>query len=105
MRISFFLLLITVLAALAPPATAQSDERCFAETGLCIAGPIRSFWDTNGGLPVFGLPISPQHDELVEGKPTTVQWFERNRLELHPENPQAYQVQIGRLGADRLAGQ
>src|SRR5690606_6059282 len=30
------------------------------------------------------------------------QWFERGRLELHPENPEPYTILMGRLGADRL---
>ena len=34
-----------------------------------------------------------------------MQWFERNRLELHPENARPYDVLLGRLGADRLAQQ
>jgi hypothetical protein len=30
-----------------------------------------------------------------------VQWFERNRLELHPENATPYDVLLGRLGAEQ----
>jgi hypothetical protein len=67
-----------------------------------MSGRIRVFWEQNGGLPVFGFPIGPQHEELVEGTPFQVQWFERNRLELHPENAAPYDVLLGRLGADRL---
>jgi hypothetical protein len=63
------------------------------------------FWERNGGLPVFGFPTTDQHEELVEGKPFQVQWFERNRLELHPENPPPYDVLLGRLGVDRLQQQ
>ena len=36
-------LLLVLLLGAAPAALAQSDERCFPETGFCIAGPIRSF--------------------------------------------------------------
>ncbi|MDW8234085.1 MAG: hypothetical protein RMJ54_14990 [Roseiflexaceae bacterium] len=82
---------------------AQLGERCFPETGFCIAGRIREFWERNGGLAVFGLPTSPQQEERIEGKTIQLQWFERNRLELHPENPRPYDVLLGRLGADRLA--
>ena len=39
---------------------AQAGRRCFPETGYCIAGPIRDFWERNGGLMVFGFPITPQ---------------------------------------------
>jgi len=86
-------------------AYAQTDQRCFPETSQCIAGRIREFWEQNGALSVFGFPITPQQEEQIEGKPFQVQWFQRNRLELHPENARPYDVLLGRLGADRLAQQ
>jgi hypothetical protein len=107
MRVRILIALIiplTLLAAFAP-GRARASERCFAETGYCIDGRVRSFWEQNGGLPVFGLPITPQRAEQVEGRPFQAQWFERARLELHPENAAPYDVLIGRLGADRLAQQ
>ena len=101
------IVLAAALLALAPAggAQAQSSQRCFSETGFCIDGRIREFWEQNGGLPVFGLPVTPQQQETIEGKALQVQWFERNRLELHPENARPYDVLLGRLGADRLAQQ
>ncbi len=98
-------LLVGLLSRPLSPATAQSGERCFAETGFCIAGRIRTYWEQNGGLPVFGLPITPQRAEVIEGQSLQVQWFERNRLELHPENAPPFDVLLGRLGADTLAAQ
>jgi hypothetical protein len=98
--------LVMLLIAFPPPSiAAQVGERCFSETGYCIAGRIREFWEQSGGLTVFGFPITPQQEELIEGRPFQVQWFERNRLELHPENQRPYDVLLGRLGADRLAQQ
>src|SRR5215210_1472362 len=112
LRISVFRYLsLAVLAAVlfaavpAGSAQAQTSQRCFSETGLCIEGRIREFWEQNGGLTVFGLPVAPQQQETIEGKSLQVQWFERNRLELHPENQRPYDVLLGRLGADRLAQQ
>jgi hypothetical protein len=96
-------LALTVL--LAPIASAQGDVRCFPETNQCISGRIRQFWEQNGGLPVFGYPTDTQHEIQIEGKPFQAQLFERNRLELHPENQRPYDVLLGRLGADRLAQQ
>lgn len=87
------------------PTHAQSGQRCFAEVPYCMSGRIREFWEQNGGLPVFGLPISPEQQATIEGRTFTVQWFERNRLELHPENPRPYDVLLGRLGDDRLQQQ
>jgi hypothetical protein len=98
--------LSALLGALLPSAAlAQGDQLCFAETNQCISGRIREFWEQNGGLPVFGLPIGPQELQTIEGQQLQVQWFERNRLELHPENPAPYDVLLGRLGADRLLQQ
>ena len=96
---------VTLLLAMLPLASAeaQTSRRCFAETGFCIEGRIREFWEQNGGLPVFGLPTGSQQEEQIEGNPLQAQWFERNRLELHPENARPYDVLLGRLGADRLS--
>lgn len=91
--------LIVLVVLLPSLGNAQTDERCFAETSYCITGRIREFWEAQGGLPVFGYPITPQRTEMIEGQPFQVQWFERNRLELHPENPPPYDVLPGRLGA------
>lgn len=82
---------------------AQSDQRCFLETGYCISGPIRRYWEQNGGLPVFGLPISPLQIETVESWTGPVQWFERDRLEDH--SAQGRGVLAGRLGVEYLERQ
>lgn len=100
------LALVAVLAAaagLAPAPAAAQGERCFSATGYCISGAIRRFWEENGGLAVFGYPLTPLQPETIEGQTLQVQWFERNRLELRPERPWPASVQLGRLGADHLA--
>jgi len=51
---------LLALFPLAAPAAAQTDQRCFSETGQCLAGPIQASWERNGGLPVFGFPITAQ---------------------------------------------
>lgn len=95
--------IVIALAALAPaaPARAQADARCFPETGFCISGAIRRYWERNGGLAVFGFPIAEQRTETVEGTWTgPVQWFERDRLEDHGNEGKG--VLAGRLGARAL---
>ncbi len=95
--------LLALLALGAPRgALAQQGERCFPETGFCISGRIRQFWEQNGGLPVFGFPLGPQAEEQIEGRTVQAQWFERTRIELHPDNQPPYDVLLGRIGVDAL---
>jgi len=100
----FLFVVVVVLGAL--PATnlrAQGEQRCFRETGQCISGAIRRYWEQNGALAVFGFPISPLRLETVENWTGPVQWFERDRLEDHTAEGQG--VLAGRLGVEYLARQ
>jgi hypothetical protein len=95
------LAMLAILALLtigAAPAGAQAAQRCFKETGQCIAGPILRYWERNGGLAVFGLPVTEQRIETVEGRTIPVQWFERDRLEIQADGA----ITAGRLGARAL---
>lgn len=74
----------------------------FAETGHNLSNAFLSYWLRNGGLAVFGYPIS---EEIVEtnaadGLQYTVQYFERNRFEWHPERRPQFNVQLGLLGVE-----
>lgn len=89
--------LATLLPVSATPVAAQ-DQRCFPETGQCISGAIRQYWERNGGLAVFGFPISGQFQATVEGRSLQIQWFERDRLEIQPNG----KVTAGRLGVEFL---
>ncbi len=97
-------LLLGLLGALAPARIAQSQtaQRCFSQTGFCVEGQFLDFWLRNGGLAAFGVPLTEQRPEEVEGQTLQVQWFERQRFELHPDNPPTYRVEIGRVGDERL---
>jgi hypothetical protein len=88
----------------APPA-ASGECQSFPETGHQVCGRLLSYWRENGGLPVFGYPIGPQQTVTIEGRPYQAQEFERNRLELHPENARPYDVLLGRLGDEVLRRQ
>jgi hypothetical protein len=88
--------------ALPSAASTQLGPRCFAEVRYCIDGRIREFWEQNGGLSVFGFPIRAQQGQTVEGQWLQVQWFQRHRIELHPNNAYPYDIELGRLGDDRL---
>jgi hypothetical protein len=103
-------LLLSAMAALlltsswATPARAQASERCFPETGYCVSGRFLEFWEQNGGLPVFGFPITPQQVQTIGGRELQVQWFERASFELRPENAPPYDVLLGDLGRRLAAG-
>jgi subtilisin family serine protease len=75
----------------------------FPQTGHTLRGTFLSYWGTNGGLPIFGYPTSEEFVERGEdGRDYTVQYFERHRLELHPENARPYNVLLSRLGDSSL---
>ena len=93
-------LLLGPLLALAQlaPAAAQT-EACFAETGFCVRGRFLDRWVNHGGLAINRYPITAERVETLEdGKQYTVQWFERVRMELHPENAPPNDVLLGQFG-------
>ncbi|MFL5733476.1 MAG: hypothetical protein ACJ78Q_09755 [Chloroflexia bacterium] len=73
-----------------------------APTGHSLGEPFLSYWRNNGGLGIFGYPISEPFDEVNADNSKTylVQYFQRNRFEFHPENKQPYDVLLGLLGRD-----
>jgi hypothetical protein len=92
-------------AALPPsssvPSLLQTEETrvYFAPTGQYLDGPFLSYWQSHGGLPIFGYPLTPAFRE----NGYLVQYFERSRFELHPENAGSpYEVLLGQLGKECL---
>jgi polysaccharide biosynthesis protein PslG len=66
--------------------------------------PFRSFWQQNGGLSVFGRPTSEQFQEVnqADGQTYWVQYFERQRMEWHPNEPNPrYRILLGLLGNEQ----
>lgn len=91
--------------AFAPVTVASAGSFLFSQTGQALAEPFLSFWQRNGGLATFGYPLSQPFELLSDqdGRPYVVQYFERARLEFHPENPPAYQILLGHLGREYLS--
>jgi hypothetical protein len=91
---------------LQPPEALEtpSNPRCFPETGQCVDGRFRQFWESNGGLAVFGFPTTEARYEINRdmGHIYLTQWFERTRFEYHPKHAAPYDVLLGRLGDERL---
>lgn len=73
--------------------------------GSCISGRFYEYWRQNGGLPVFGYPLTAEFEQSTPEGMFTVQYFERQRFELHPEKARPYDVLLGRLGDEILRRQ
>jgi hypothetical protein len=88
------------------PSRTLPGATFFPETRHTISGRIAEYWQANHGLSTFGYPLSEPMQELsqADGKTYTVQYFERTRLELHPENAGTrYEVLLGLMGREALA--
>ncbi len=102
----------------APPAWAieraspKPGCRYFPETGHNVCGAFLRYWETFGGptdrdrILRFGYPLTEEYfaPELGQNGVTT-QWFERARLELHPQGtiPDRFDVLEGHLAREILA--
>lgn len=66
----------------------------FNQTGYTVQGDFLRFFQSYGGEASLGLPLTAEM--IVDG--WRVQYFEKGRLELHPENEPAYRITVGWLG-------
>ncbi|HEU5014778.1 MAG TPA: hypothetical protein VFT66_19815 [Roseiflexaceae bacterium] len=82
------------------PFISTPTNHYFAETGYGVRGAFLQFWQQHGGLAIFGYPISNEVQEtLDDGKVYTVQYFERARMEIHPELANTpFTTQLGLIG-------
>ena len=81
------------------------DRVYFPQTGHSLKEEFLKFWQREGGLALFGYPISEELPEInpADGKVYTVQYFERARFEWHPtEAGTPGQVQLGLVGKQAL---
>jgi hypothetical protein len=78
-------------------ATLIEGPRCVfvSDTKHNVHGAFLFFYLSHNGVENFGAPLTEAFME--DGR--VVQYFERARFELHPENPEPYRVQLGLLGA------
>lgn len=84
-----------------PPFSSTPGHLYFPATGHSLQNGFLAYWQSHGGLPIFGYPISEEFSEKNpdNGNTYTVQYFERARFEYHPEfKGTAYEVELGLLG-------
>jgi hypothetical protein len=77
-----------------PSQTASARSECFQETGHRVEGEFLDYFEANGGTDAFGLPRTEQFAQ--DG--LTVQYFQRARMELHPEREPDERIQLSLLG-------
>ena len=79
---------------------------------IFLCPPFRDYYYANGvefdrqpgvapaeSLALFGLPLThPKMETNSSGDTVLTQWFERARIEYHPNKPQPYKVLLGLLG-------
>ena len=87
-------LLVGSVAATQPQAPG-GNCRYFAETGHYLCDEFLIYYDTRGGLEIFGYPLTEAFVDPVRS--LRVQYFQRARMELHPDEPEPYRVLLGLL--------
>lgn len=94
-KVRIFFILAVILGLLLPqPGLAQGKRQYFEETQHWVEDEFLDYFNSHGGLEIFGYPISERFDD----QGLTVQYFQRARMEWHPNNPDPYKVQLGLLG-------
>ena len=100
----YLLIIVMIVVALLGnvPATYSqaSSENCryFVETGYYVCDEFLEFYERRGESEIFGYPLTAAYDDPGFG--LRVQYFQRARMEWHPNNPDAYKVQLGLLVDD-----
>lgn len=95
------ILLILLAVSLIPAQPIHANPRCFPDTpqiSHCIDDRFVAYWEQQGGLPIFGYPLTSAYDEQTDVGRRTVQLFERARLEYHPDNPPPFTILLSHLG-------
>src|SRR3954466_15170904 len=92
--------LVTAQDSAAQVPSQPANCQTFAPTGHTVCGRFLTYWQEHGGLAQQGYPLSQEFVETsqLDGKPYSVQYFERAVFEYHPENQPPYDVLLAQLG-------
>lgn len=82
------------VAYAAPVPTNSSSKVYFRETGHYVRDAFLNYWLMNGGVALYGYPVS---EETVYGV-KTVQYFERARFEYNPASTRPWHVDLTSAG-------
>jgi murein DD-endopeptidase MepM/ murein hydrolase activator NlpD len=83
------------------PLTPAPYTTYFTETGHYLGGAFLDYYNASPqALTLYGLPISEEFpQQFNNGVILYVQYFERARMEWHPELPEGQRVQLGALSS------
>lgn len=84
------------------PTQSRSDGQYFNVTQHTVSGRFLQFWQENGGLPIFGYPLSEEFYQFINNEFVLVQYFERVRLEARLVDGNM-RIDIANLGSDMVA--
>jgi hypothetical protein len=96
-----FFLIIFLFIGWGTTVAQVDDNRSFPETGHWVSGEFLRFYES---IPnpeqIYGYPITDAFQSNLSHDPdgTLIQYFERARFELHPENPDELRVVLTPLG-------
>ncbi len=90
---------LVVFAALPAAPTQAQGKVYFSQTGHFLGGAFRSYWERNGGVEIFGYPVSEEFYQKRDGR--IAQYFERARFELDVVGNTAY-INLGLIGREYL---
>jgi uncharacterized protein YkwD len=80
-----------------PPIKETPDQIYVQETQHTLSNPFLRYWRAHGGVKLLGYPIT---EPAVENG-YVVQYFERARMEHHPEKAASgHEVELGHLGTE-----
>ncbi|MCP4541763.1 MAG: hypothetical protein GY832_31925 [Chloroflexi bacterium] len=98
---SFLIVVLVMIAIITSnvfgiPSRAQNEDcEYFEDVGHYVCDEFLQFFQEHGELEIFGYPLTEAFYDPNLG--LRVQYFQRARMEWHPNNPELYQVQLGLL--------
>ncbi|WP_110513642.1 hypothetical protein [Herpetosiphon llansteffanensis] len=93
MGLIIIMMLLTLIVARPQASNAADPPTYYPETGHYLGGGFRDYWAANGGLQIFGYPIT---EEYRDARGKTIQWFERARFEIASNGS----IELGLLGRE-----
>jgi hypothetical protein len=94
-------LVVLLLSSTSVSTQAQTSTVYYPQTGHFLRGAFRAYFESKGGVSIFGYPITEEYVRASDG--TIVQYFERARFELHSLDGQTVVVRLGSIGQEYAA--